>query len=206
MGRFLGKDIKQYSSILCCLAVSYSALVKADYVGFASGAEFHTTPIEGTVIMECEGFNGTSQAVYNCRDVILDPQSSDYFIGPKGQEFDRVTLTATHEDGSSRIKNSAYNSKEGRSLGSFNLWISTLFQKPLLMRGVNHIHYTVAKGSGEIQEEASSKVLSGDFQVTVKSGGARRCATTQYHSTDVNDCNSQYSVCQRYFQEFNRCH
>ncbi|HWU43742.1 MAG TPA: hypothetical protein VN132_09900 [Bdellovibrio sp.] len=170
-------------------------------IGFLSGSEFQATPIDGTVVITCDGFNGTSQANYSCRDVVLDPQSSDIFAGPREPRAKQVELLATHEDGTTRTKTSNYDGQLAQSTSSFNLWINTLFQKPLLMTGINRIHYTLYNGSTAGPEEFGS----GNFTVTVKRGTARHCPTSYYHSTDVIDCNSQYSICQRYFDQYNSC-
>ncbi len=179
-----------------------SAAKAADLPGFASGSDFSATPIEGTVIMTCEGFNGTSEATYSCRDVVLDPQAFDTFTGPVDPRATQVELRADHEDGSSRVKMAGYNGKTGKSTSTFNLWVSTLFQKPLLMAGVNKLSYSVYSGTGS---EAFQEYARGTFVLTVKRNTLRRCPTTQYHSTDVTDCNAQYSICQRYFEQYNNC-
>ncbi|MDG0815080.1 hypothetical protein [Bdellovibrio svalbardensis] len=189
--------LKVVSTILLLCSVAKSA----ELAGFASGREFAATPLEGTVVMTCEGFNGTGQAVYTCRDVVLDPQSYDTFIGPVDARASQVELRAEHEDGSTRVKMAGYNGKVGKSVSTFNLWVSTLFQKPLLMAGTNKLSYTIYNGSGESYQEYAR----GNFIVTVKRNSLRRCPTTQYNSTDVTDCNSQYSICQRYFEQYNNC-
>ncbi|HEX7674621.1 MAG TPA: hypothetical protein VF412_10630 [Bdellovibrio sp.] len=176
-----------------------SSVATADYAGFASGSTFQATPIEGNVLMTCDGFNGTSQANYTCRDVVLEPQNSDIFVGPLDNRATQVELKAVREDNSSRVKINNYDGRSGKS-STFNLWISSLFQKPLLMAGVNHVHYSIYTNSPSFQEFAS-----GDFDVMVNRAATRVCPTTQYHSTDVTDCNSQYSICQRYFEQYNNC-
>ncbi|QDK39423.1 hypothetical protein [Bdellovibrio sp. NC01] len=190
-------------SILLLLGAIANAADTTDSVaaGFASGNTFQASAIEGNVIMTCEGFNGTSEATYTCRDVVLDPSPYDYFVGPQDVRATQVELKAEHQDGSSRIKMANYDGKTGKSATTFNLWISSLFQKPLLETGTNKVHYSVYDNRVSPMQEYAS----GDFTVTVKRGNPRRCPTTQYRSTDVNDCNSQYSICQRYFEQFNNC-
>lgn len=168
-------------------------------VGFAKGNELTASPIQGQVRVLCDGFNGTGSALYTCRDVVLDPQAYDYFVGPRDTSIDKVELTATHEDGSSRFKMTDYDGARGKSYEAFNLWISTLFQKPLLEYGVNSIRFRLYTGRELIQ------MGEGTFQAIVKRGAARACPAAQYNSTDLNDCNSQYSICQRYFEEFHNC-
>ncbi|MBO9666567.1 MAG: hypothetical protein J7501_07100 [Bdellovibrio sp.] len=172
----------------------------ADVAGFSSGNDFKATPLEGQVVVTCEGFNGGGSASFTCRDVVLDPVSYDYFKGPRDARATKVELTNKRDDNSVRTKSDDYDGARGRSRGSVNLWISTLFQKPLLMAGKNRIHYKVTGDN-----TSAAPFAEGDIVVTVTRNKARSCPTTHYNSADVNDCTSQYSVCQRYFEQFNYC-
>ena len=197
--------IKILSSIMLCLMGS-AQIAMADYIGFASGSEFQAIPVEGTVLMACEdAIKGKMIATYNCRDVVLDPASSDYFMGPNRTDLVQITLTATHEDGTVRTKVAAYDGFAGRSSAPVNLWISTLFQKPLLMKGTNRIQYSFSTGRRSEEHDESHGLAGGEVLVNVKNGKARHCPTTQYTSTDMNVCSAQYSICQRYFENFNEC-
>lgn len=180
--------------------LSIGSLAKANPIGFARGAEFFATPIQGQVRVTCSGFNGSGSAVYTCRDVVLDPQAYDYFVGPQDPRADKVELIASHEDGSSRSKINNYDGMRGKSRDAFNLWISTLFQKPLLQYGVNSIRYRLLGGENLVES-----FVEGTFAVMVKKGVQRTCPQAQYTSTDANDCSSQYSICQRYFEEYRNC-
>ncbi|WII72681.1 hypothetical protein QJS83_02205 [Bdellovibrio sp. 22V] len=184
---------------IAVLLLTFCSFAKADYVGFSRGDQFTATPIQGQVQVTCSGFNGSGSAVYTCRDLVLDPQAYDVFLGPRDARADRVTLVASHEDGSSRTKSADYEGTRGRSGEAFNLWISTLFQKPLLENGVTSIRYTINGG------HYAEPLAEGTFRVLVKRGPARTCPNARYTSSDVSDCNSQYSICQRYFEEFHNC-
>lgn len=184
-----------------CLAIMlFSLSAHADFVGFVHGSEFTAAAIEGRVTVSCNGFNGVGSAVYACRDAILEPQIYDYFTGPRNAKAADVELKCTRDDGSVRTKTSGYNGAKGLSTDSFNLWISTLFQKPLLQVGVNTIDYRITA-----DDRAETEIAKGRFVVNVKRVAARRCPDAHYNSTDINDCNSQYSVCQRYFEEYHNC-
>lgn len=183
----------------CTFMLLSSAVYAANDAAFTSGINFKATPIEGNVVVTCEGFNGGGSASFICRDVVLDPVSYDYFVGPKESRATKVTLRNVREDGSVRVKSEDYDGVRGRSKSQINLWISSLFQKPLLMAGTNRIHYSLYENS------SSQAVAEGDMTVTVARNGLRQCPLTHYHSADVNDCTSQYSVCQRYFEQFNNC-
>lgn len=162
--------------------------------GFSSGSNFVAYAIQGQVVVHCS--DGTS-ASYNCRDSVLDPASYDYFIGPAGVKADEVALSCLRADGTRRDRISNYNSTLGRSSDSFNLWISTLFQRPLLLPGINKIDFQLRNlGQG---------VVRGVFEVVVNYGAPRTCPLTHYNSTDSNDCQSQYTVCQKYFEQYQYC-
>lgn len=169
-------------------------------VGFASGNNFSAVPIQGEVRVFCNGDEGLSNAIFTCRDVVLDPKAYDYFIGPQDGRADQVELTATREDGSRRTKNEDYVGSTGRSEDSINLWISTLFQKPLLQLGSNDIQYKIYSG-----RNAAKPYAQGNFRVSVARGAARTCPAATYQSSQMSDCTSQYSICQRYFDEFKNC-
>jgi hypothetical protein len=171
----------------------------ADPVGFSSGTQFKATPLEGQVHVTCEGFNGGGAATFTCRDVVLDPVSVDYFVGPRDARAVRYQVSNLREDGSVRSKEDNYDGARGRSATGVNLWISTLFQKPLLAAGKNKISYAI------YAENNREPLSRGEVMITVSRNASRTCPTTHYNSADVNDCNSQYSVCQRYFQQFNNC-
>ncbi|WP_413943646.1 hypothetical protein [Bdellovibrio sp. HCB-162] len=181
------------------LLLAFCSFAQAN-VGFSHGNEFTASAIQGTVRVFCNGFNGSGSAVYSCRDVVLDPQAYDYFVGPQDARADKIELTASHEDGSSRSKIVEYDGVRGKSREAFNLWISTLFQKPLLEYGTNNVRYRIYSGNRLIEAMGE-----GNFTALVKRGPARTCPAAQYNSTDVTDCNSQYSICQRYFEEFHNC-
>ncbi|KYG68827.1 hypothetical protein AZI87_06250 [Bdellovibrio bacteriovorus] len=176
----------------------FSSMASAEFVGFSHGNELSATAISGTVKVICSGFNGSGSAIYTCRDMALNPAAYDHFVGPQDSRTDRVELVATHADGSSRSKTAEYDGYRGKSKEAFNLWISTIFQKPLLEAGVNTIRYRIYSRNIEPMAE-------GTFVANVKRGAPRQCPTAQYTSSDINDCNSQYSICQRYFEEYNNC-
>jgi len=163
-------------------------------VGFSSGNKFTASPIRGHVTVTCA--DGSSVR-YSCRDNVLEPESYDYFIGPQGVSADMIRLDSVRADGSHRQRSSSYNGKDGRSVDAFNLWISTLFQRPLLLAGVNKVTYALSN--------AGKAVSQGTVVVNVDQGAARECPATHYNSADAVDCQSQYTVCQRYFEQYQFC-
>nr|BFD64630.1 hypothetical protein BdHM001_33110 [Bdellovibrio sp. HM001] len=185
------------TKFIIALGMFVGSVSQAQHVGFEKGNSLTVTPIQGQVRVMCGGFNGSGSAVYTCRDLVMSPNAYDYFVGPRDGRATKVELTAVHQDGSGRRKTESYSGSRGRSEDAFNLWISTLFQKPLLENGTNKISYRLL-GSNAVYAE-------GTFTAVVNKSVPKECPATTYQSTDINDCSSQYSVCQRYFREFNNC-
>jgi hypothetical protein len=181
------------SMIFALLLMSISA--HAD-VGFRGGNEMTAVLAEGDITVQCH--RGTPNVRYvRCRQDVLIGGEYDYFVGPKGVAADEVTLTARHEDGSSRTKKVDYDSKNGRSEKRINLWILTLLQKPLLDVGVNKISYKMTRGS---------KVsANGEFTATVKDGGRKICRRHGYYNEFGGDCMNPERFCSQYFSENNYC-
>lgn len=171
-----------------------TVVARAAAPGFAQGNQFYAIPLQGNVTVYC----GTSEsASYTCYDTVLDPASYDYFVGPEGIRAEQVTLSCLRQDGTRRDRTEDYDTKNTRSLHAYNLWINTPFQRPLLAMGVNKIDYTMSNMGKIIQQ--------GTFSVNVAHGKARNCPTTHYNSSDINDCQSPYTVCQRYFEQYDYC-
>ena len=162
--------------------------------GFSQGNLFIAVPLQGTVTVYCA--SGPS-VTYSCYDTVLDPASYDYFLGPAGVIADQITLISTRMDGSKRDRTEDYNSGGEKSASAFNLWISTPFQRPLLGLGTNKIDYKLTNMGKLVQQ--------GNFTVTVGHGQTRTCPATHYNSADPSDCQSQYTVCQRYFEQYDYC-
>ncbi len=169
-------------------------------VGFSHGSLMKSVPVAGRVTVFCPASSASpagTTARYSCQDVVLEPSAYDYFMGPKGLNADHVTLVATRADGTIRSKTELYNSVQSRTTSSLNLWISTLFQRPLFKKGLNKIHYTLVLNQAAVGQ--------GDFQVLVQEQPARECPDSQYTSADPADCESPFSVCERYFSQYNNC-
>ena len=106
-------------------------------------------------------------------------------------------LVSKQESGSVVKKTEDFDGRIGKTENALNLWISTLFQKPLLRDGRNIISYELLS-KGVVKQ-------SGEFSVQVSRAPSRVCPNTTYNSIDFNDCQAQYSICQRYFKENNYC-
>lgn len=182
------------------LFFAVSAFAQTNTVGFSHGNVLSAIPLQGQVQVTCSGFNGEGTASYNCRDVVLEPQSYDYFVGPRDSRLKWVDLVSVRQDGTTRVKTASYDGAVGRTNEALNLWISTIFQKGLLGLGKNEISYKIYAS-----DNTREAIVTGTFQAVVNRLPTRQCATGSYTSSDISDCNSQYSVCQRYFAERQFC-
>jgi hypothetical protein len=190
---------------LLILVVSFISLVgtksanASDFVGFNRDNSFQALVISGPIMVTCNDYNGASETrYYTCNMDILDPGEFAKFYGPKNSEADNVVLLGTREDGSQREKSEKYDGEKGISKDSINLWITTLFQRPLLKMGKNNIQYKLYKSSRAVGQ--------GQFEVQVFRGKDRQCSRQGYYnSNDMNDCRNSFNVCRRYFSENNFC-
>lgn len=178
--------------------VIFNSSASAAPIGFSHGNQMEANLIQGLVRVYCTGSGGNSVAVFNCRDSSLHPRVYSHFLGPVDSRATEVQLTAINENGSRRVKESDYYGAGGRSTEAFNLWISTLFQKPLLQYGRNSVEFVLKDRKGNI-------LTTGTFEAMVNRGEKRTCPAAEYTSGDMNDCQSLYSICQRYFEDFNYC-
>jgi hypothetical protein len=178
-------------SLLLCSATTFAA-------GLSGGDQYSTQNIYGRLNVQCMGPQGSTTAFADCRGQILNPGEYSYFVGPKS-EADSVTLVATHENGSvSKAKTEKYDGQAGKSKKSFNLWISTVLQRPLLDFGKNTVKYTLSE-NGRVTEQ-------GTFVVTVVDGGRSVCQRIGYYtSASSSDCQFPSNLCSRYFSENNYC-
>lgn len=182
---------KYLLAMLLCSTTAFAA-------GLSGGDQYTRVDISGKLMVQCTGSQGTTSGIADCRGQILNPGEYSYFIGPQS-EADQVTLIATHEDGSiSKPKTEKYDGQKGKSKKSFNLWISTVFQRPLLRFGKNTVNYTLSQNE-KVTEQ-------GSFVVNVVDGGRAVCQRTGFYtSTMANDCQFPTNFCSHYFNENNYC-
>ena len=180
-------------------AILFPLFSSAEEIGFVHGNTRQLVALEGELIVLCPSSPGANPPVqtFYCHDLVMEPSSYDYFRGPNGLVASEVVLTATREDGTKKSKTLIYDSHSFRTTDSINLWISTLFQRPLLKEGRNKLSYTLIQNS--------TTVGQGDFEAIVQSGTSRQCPKTTYNSVNADDCTSPYSVCERYFSQYNNC-
>ena len=166
--------------------------------GFTAGEQFNAIALEGRLSVSCFDATGSSYGTTYCSSEILNPAEYSYFKGPN-IDADSVTLQATWESGKvTKTKTEKYDAKTGKSKKSFNLWISTLLQRPLLDYGKNTVAYKLTKGGAVVEE--------GTFIVEVTKGEKRVCQRPGfYQSNNKQDCSFPSNFCSRYFQENNYC-
>ena len=171
-------------------------------IGFNKGNQFAYTPAVGNVVVYCPNTGGArpggpTSASYQCNGYTFAPSEYALFVGPI-VNADEVELTAFHQDGSTRTKSSSYDRTIGRSTDTFNLWIETLFQRPLLNLGRNDVRWTL-KRKGTI-------VANGTFIAEVLQRPTLRCPYASETSMDPNDCRNPGRVCNNYFYDYgNQC-
>ncbi len=175
-----------------CLSMSHAE-------GLSGGDQFTTQRIEGQLTVSCmSGTPGPTNGSTYCRDEILNPGEYSYFIGST-INADHVSLQATREDGTvSKLKTVEYDSVSGKSKKSFNLWINTVFQRPLLGFGKNTVTFNLIKNGVTVK--------TGSFIVQVSEGEHTVCQRTGYYtSMNSADCQNPQIFCSRYFSENNYC-
>ncbi|MCB0350253.1 MAG: hypothetical protein KDD38_03660 [Bdellovibrionales bacterium] len=178
---------------LLLLSVLSSSLVHA--TGFTTGNQFESSHIYGSVTVVCAG-NPRSRFEH-CDANILDPVEFDYFQYDGGSEATKVKLT-NKINGKAYTSTKKFNSETGKSKSRFNLWVSTVLQTPLLGYGLNKISYELTKNKKTVE--------SGEFEVLVNRGQARRCRPRTIYSSLPSNCEiGGASVCPQYFRDENYC-
>lgn len=170
--------------------------------GFVGGNHFEYTSASGNVFVHCPRTgggvpSGPSSANFRCYGYIFQPAESAQFMGPR-TTADEVELTAIREDGTSFTKTSGYDGARGVSSDSFNLWIETLFQRPLLKLGVNQVNW-VLKSAGQT-------VMYGSFEAVVDQKPSLTCPNASMTLWDTDGCTNSYRACSEYYYQYgNQC-
>lgn len=186
---------KMKTFLLLCLFVS-PAMAEELSTGFDVGNDFVATYLSGEVTVSCRDNGQSDFASFRCVGEVLDPAEFVRFKGPK-VSADKVILSALREDGSVREKSESYDAEKGISKGRFNLWISTLFQRPLLKFGRNVVDYSLTK--------SGKTVKAGQFTAQVSAGPERSCQRRHYFSNNLNDCRGSQMMCSQYFRDEDYC-
>ena len=170
-------------SLLLSLGVTYHT--KAE-VGFSTGDEFSTRTRVGSLTLVCPG---ETRVVY-CSDHILFPVDHDYLTFPQNINADIVRVSRVNSRGQVRTKSSRILGNSGKSAKTFNLWVKTLFQRPLLAMGVNTLKYEFINDGDTVKQ--------GEFTVVVNEGENKYCEHIVM-SGMPGDCINPHSLCGVYF-------
>lgn len=179
-----------------------SSMSYAQSGGFVGGNHFEYTSAVGDIFVHCPRTgggipSGPSTANFRCYGYIFQPAESAQFMGPQ-TNADEVELTAIREDGTTFAKNSRYDGVRGVSTDTFNLWIETVFQRPLLKLGVNQVNW--------ILKSAGQAVAQGTFEATVVQKQSLTCPNASMTSWDADGCTNSYRACSDYFYTYgNQC-
>lgn len=167
-------------------------------VGFANGNDIEIQELTGYVTYSCRNQAGHSYTrQWNCHADLFSPGSHDYLVSQAPVDADKVTLTATREDGSTKEKDSKFDANKSTSKSRFNLLISTLTQRPLLKVGNNKIDYKFTKGKNVVSE--------GSFQSKVAITDQRQCRHRYVFTSNESHCQNQAMGCDYYFYLENNC-
>jgi hypothetical protein len=149
--------------------------------------------LEGSVNVWCRDDNNRTRTnYYNCNESVLRDGNYAKLVVSNGTiDADYVKLQRV---GSKYIKGAKFNATTGISTGSFNLWVGSLFQRPMLNRGVNTIKYKFFKKKKLIAE--------GEFDVDVVRGKTRDCG---YGTLSTSRCPSAYEACSEFYRRRNYC-
>lgn len=179
------------------LASAFVSSAFAVETGFETGNTLTARLYRGQVAVRCISPGDQQTYFYSCENEDLSPAQTAKFVTSPGVDGDHVALSSTWENGKTVKKDADFDSISGKSKRAFNLWISTLLQRPLLDYGTNKVHYVLSK-DGQTQSE-------GDFTATVDKAPPSHCGTLMIVETFENDCRNAFIMCQRYFQENPRC-
>lgn len=187
----------KYVRIFAFLVAFNAVPADVGAVGLSAGDVFSATPLAGDLTVRCNDGGQQNTAYYACYEEILEPVDTSYFLGPEGESASRAELTANYENGETRTMDLRYNAATGRS-EAVNLWLSSLFQRPLLSYGANRISFSM-------RNEADAELSRGEFLAQVNIGARRRCRARTYWSSSMSDCRSPGFACSRFFRDENYC-
>ncbi|MCB0408228.1 MAG: hypothetical protein KDD34_08495 [Bdellovibrionales bacterium] len=178
------------------IGIIYSSLTLA--ASFDGRTEFTHFDLQGEFSVSCMSGQERGHAIYQCRGYLMEPSSFAYFYHDPNASVERVELSAMNKKGQKILKKSNWNSQENRTEKRINLWVETLFQKPLLELGDNKVQFVFFNKKNQIVE-------SDEFMVRVDNGGLRECHSRSHFTSDMQMCNSGAFACDEYFYLENDC-
>lgn len=187
--------IQVFLKFLSVFAIVFIPAAQA--ADFEGQTEFTHFNIEGFYRVSCFDRGRVEHVTHRCRGYLLNPFSFAYFQHDVEEEVDRVHLSTINKEGKRITKRSSWNAKENRSQKRINLWVETVFQRPLLEIGDNQVVYNLTR--------RGQTVDSGEFDVLVHDGGLRTCRDRSASSGNMNLCESYSMACSEYFRLENNC-
>jgi len=165
-------------------------------VGFESGDHFFVHSVYAEVRVHCHTPSENRTIVYDCHESVLLPTEVDFFNGPRGTRANELILLKIQDPKSKRV--AEYNPQIGQSRNQINLWMRSVFQRPLLNLGANLIEF-------ELFENRVS-VGKGTFSVLVSRGSSLNCTHTGvYQSNKIEDCQYPQKFCEDFIKVNNYC-
>lgn len=168
-----------------------SGLVSA--AGLKIGDQIESHSLTGNIRVSCQDSRDSRTVYVRCSDSYLLPSIRSKFVADA--DADKVVLSYKDRKGKNKRKSSKF--KNGESTRSFNLWIWSLTQRPMLKNGENIINYKLTKKGEDVD--------NGEFIVNVEPQPIRSCPYDSFFSSNMNDCVDAGYVCARYFQRHNYC-
>ena len=185
--------------LLVFIIVTALAFESHAAAGFKDGDSFSVQPVRSSITLYCYNGDGrgTTSRFYNCNNEYISPVAYSRFVNDSGVSAKKVRLQVTRANCSVKTKTKKWSNKKEQSR-SFNLWIGSLLQRPLLDIGANQISYEMLAKSGEVVE-------SGEFNVNVERKPAVVCAHRTFNAYN-NDCSFPDAFCRRVYRDGYNCH
>jgi hypothetical protein len=163
--------------------------------GLKIGNNLENHRIQGQITITCNDGRNSQRRFVTCRDNYLSPSMRSKFVYDSELEADKVEISYINSRGKTKSKSSKVRRNESKS--SFNLWIRSLTQRPMLKSGENILHYKLINNKNVVE--------TGEFTVNVETQDIRTCSYRSYYSSSASDCDNPSMVCGRYFREQNDC-
>lgn len=148
------------------------------------GTAYTHTDFTGSVTASCD--SGTR--VHYCSAYGLSPSMYTRIVSSDDFDAKRFQITSQQESGKVRTKKGKMKGKYSKAI---NLWVRSVFQRPLLGMGTNQVTITLTNDDDVVSFHT--------FPVTVTRGERRSCRRG-YVRMFGNDCESQARACDEYFR------
>jgi hypothetical protein len=181
-----------FSVVLCTFWVGHAGA--ADFNG---RLEFTHFDLQGDVDVTCFERGEIKRAYHQCSGYLLNPGAYAHFYHNSSAPADRVTVSTVHKNGKIVQKRSAWDQEKRRSNDAFNLWVWTVFQRPLLELGANVVSFELTRNGRSLEK--------GEMTVQVRDGGLRQCRYRRITTGNASMCNSSAAACSEYFDLENNC-